>query len=179
MDENTIRHIERLGTVASTPWYWLAYIIGGMLLLAIALYSQFVQGHQPCTLCIEVRLWISLAIIIASTVLFLRHIRIVNRLAQLAIVLIATVMTERSWQLIGNERGFIIGECGFDLGLPAWFRIEDWLPWLYRIETTCGKTPEVLFGITMAEGLILLSVSTLVTSLVILAASFMGSPAKA
>lgn len=160
-----------LNTVAVSRCYWLLYVTGGLVLLAIALYSQHVDGTQPCTLCIQVRLWISLLIIISFIVMLLRKNVVANLLGQLSVVAISGVLIERSWQLLGNERGFIVGECGFDLGLPAWFQIEDWLPWLYRIETTCGKTPEVIFGITMAEGLVLLSVSVFVASLCILLAS--------
>ena len=77
------------------------------------------------------------------------------------VVILAISLTERSYQLLGTERGFVFGDCGFDLGLPVWFAIEDWLPWLYRVETACGYTPEIAFGITMAEALIVISVAFL------------------
>ena len=100
-----------------------------------------------------------------------RNSRAVNAAAQLSIVLIAIGLTERSYQLLGTERGFVFGDCGFDLGLPAWFAIEEWLPSIYRVETSCGYTPEIVFGITMAEVLMLLSVCLLLFSSCVFLAS--------
>ena len=74
-------------------------------------------------------------------------------------------MVERSYLLLGTERGFIFSDCGFSLGLPEWFAIEDWLPGLYRIETSCSYTPEIAFNITMAEALITISSLLLLLSI--------------
>ena len=87
-----------------------------------------------------------------------------SSLAHLSVVFITVGLTERSYQLLGTERGFVFGDCGFDLGLPAWFAIEEWLPWLFRVETACGYTPEIVFGITMAEALMVMSVGLLLLS---------------
>ena len=73
-------------------------------------------------------------------------------------------MVERSYQLLGTERGFVFGDCGFELGLPSWLAIDVWIPSIYRIETSCGYTPELIFGITMAEFLMVFSVGFLLLS---------------
>ena len=59
----------------------------------------------------------------------------------------------------------VFSDCGFDAGLPPWLALEDWLPWLYRVEASCGYTPELLLGITMAEALMALSVGLVITTL--------------
>ena len=97
-----------------------------------------------------------------------------NAVANLFIVFIAVGITERSYQLLGTERGFIFSDCGFDLGLPAWFPIEEWLPWLYRVETLCGYTPEIAFGITMAEMLTVMSGLLLLVSCAVFLASIVS-----
>lgn len=43
-------------------------------------------------------------------------------------------------------------------GLPEWLALERWFPWLFEIHEPCGYTPYVLFGISMAEILIVMSV---------------------
>lgn len=161
----TVAIIKQLGAVSRSRWYWLVLITGGVFLITVALYYQYAQDELPCTLCIHVRLWISLFIIVSVTGLLIRNYKVSNTLAQLSIVLIAGALIERSWQLIGTERGFLPGTCSFDLGLPAWFVIEEWLPWLFRVETTCGKTPEILLGITMAEMLMALSALLTIASI--------------
>lgn len=164
--------IKQLKMISHSPWYWWLYIVGGPLLLAVALYHQHILEELPCLLCIQVRLLISLLVIIAIAGLFSLHSKILNAFVHLSTVLVAGGLTDRSYQLLGTERGFVFGDCGFNLGLPAWFAIDDWLPWLYRVETSCGYTPEVLFGITMAEALMVLSVMFLLFSMCVFLLSF-------
>lgn len=154
--------------IAHSRWYWLIYIIGSISLIAIALYFQYARDELPCVMCIQIRLWFSLLIIVSFIGLLARRIRAINTLVQVSIVLIAVGLVERSYKLLGTERGFWDGHCGFDLGLPAWFAIDKWLPWVFRVETTCSYTPEILFGITMAETLMVMSVVLLLVSLCVL-----------
>lgn len=164
--------IDQLIKTSHSRWYWLLYILGSLSLIATALYFQFVRELPPCLLCIQVRLLFSLLIIVAVVGLLSLNNRAVNTIAHMSVVLIAVSLVERSYQLLGTERGFVFSDCGFNLGLPAWFAIDDWLPWLYRVETTCGYTPELLFGITMAEALMVMSVLLLPFSFCVFLASF-------
>lgn len=162
---------QQLKNISQSHWYWLLYIGGGLTMLAIALYFQHVREELPCLLCIQVRLLISLLVIVPLAALLGRSIKRINTFAHLSIVLVAAVMVERAYQLLGTERGFVFGDCGFNLGLPAWFAIDEWLPWLYRVETSCGYTPEIIFGITMAEALMAMSVGVLIVSSAVFVAS--------
>lgn len=159
-------------TIANSSWFWILNIIGGLFLLVVAVYFQHVHNELPCVLCVQIRMWVSLLVVISTMVLFFHKYRLPNIIGHISIFLIAIALTERSYQLLGTERGFIFSDCGFTSGLPTWFAIEEWLPWLYRIETSCGYTPEVLFGITMAEALMFMSVSLLLLSLIVTLASF-------
>ncbi len=163
--------IQKINNISLSRWYWLIFVFGSITLIAIALYFQFVRDELPCTMCIQVRLYFTLLIIVSVAGLFFRKRRVVNTLAQISIVLIAAGLVDRSYQLLGTERGFVFGSCGVDLGLPTWFAIEDWIPWLYRVETSCGYTPEVFFRITMAETLMVLSVLLLIVSICVLLAT--------
>lgn len=167
--------VQQLQEVSHSKWYWLFYIAAGTSLLTAALYFQFVLEELPCLICIQIRLLISLMIILAVAGLLFRNNRVMNTLTHLSTVFIALSLTERSYQLLGTERGFVFGDCGFSLGLPTWFAIEDWLPWMYRVETSCGYTPEIIFGITMAETLMLMSVFMVLLSFSVFLASLSGS----
>lgn len=96
-----------------------------------------------------------------------------NSFAHILLTLVAAGFTYTSYQLLGTERGFIAGACNFDLGLPDWFAVEQWIPWLFRVETSCGYTPEVAFGITMAEALMVVSVAMFIVSIVVALASLL------
>ncbi len=163
--------LNQLKIISRSQWYWLVYLLGGIFLIAAALYFQYIRGELPCTLCIQVRLWVSIFIIVSVIGLLLRNNKIMNTLAQFSVVMIALALVERSYLLLGTERGFVFSNCGVDLGLPAWFAIDQWLPWVFRVETSCGYTPIIAFGITMAETLIVLSVLLLIVSFFMLLAS--------
>jgi len=169
MFKTMVNHIYR---ISHGRGYWLLYIIGSFVLLVVALYYQYVLEKLPCVICIQVRLWISLLILVAFAGLLTRYQRVMNFFANLAIVAIAVALTERSYLLLGTERGFVFADCGFNLGLPAWFALDEWLPALYRVETSCGYTPEIVFGITMAELLMVLSSCLLLISICVLFVSF-------
>lgn len=164
--------IGQLEIISHSRGYWLVYIIGSLALLAAALYFQFVRELPPCLLCIQARLLLSLLIVVSIVGLLSRNNRFVNVIAHLSVILVAVALIERSYQLLGTERGFVFSDCGFNLGLPVWFAVDEWLPWLYRVETTCGYTPEIIFSITMAEALMLMSVVMLLFSVLVALVSF-------
>jgi len=86
--------------------------------------------------------------------------------AQIVMTLLSLGLFERSYQLLGTERGFVYGECNMESGLPAWFALDSWFPSVFKIWAACGYTPELLFGVTMAEALIVMSFILLSLSLI-------------
>ncbi|MDH5611874.1 MAG: disulfide bond formation protein B [Gammaproteobacteria bacterium] len=167
-----INLIKQLNKLSYSRWYWGLGMIIGLSFMGAALYYQHVLGTRPCLLCIQVRLWVSLLVLVSLAGFLLRNNRLLNSIMHLSVVLTAIALVERSYQLLGTERGFVFGDCGFELGLPAWFAIDEWLPSVYYVETSCGYTPEIIFGITMAEVLMVFSVGLLLVSVVVFLASF-------
>lgn len=169
------KFIEQIKKLPDSQWYWGLVLFSGVVLMGVALFHQHVLGEQPCLLCIQVRLWVSLFIVVSIIGLLSRHNRVINSISHVSVVLIALGLVDRSYQLLGTERGFVFSDCGFDLGLPAWFAIDQWLPSVYYVQTACGYTPEIVFGITMAEALMLFSVCLLLMSICVLLASFVSA----
>ena len=149
--------LDTLAGIGKSRFYWLALALIGLLSEAVGLFYQHVLEELPCVMCIQVRLWLMALILVALLVLLLRRLRFSPLIGHLLTVVIAAGLLERSYQLLGTERRFIYGDCGFDLGLPAWFTPGTWFPAMFQVETTCGYTPELPFGITMAEALIVAS----------------------
>jgi disulfide bond formation protein DsbB len=77
-------------------------------------------------------------------------------------------MLEVAYQLLGTERGFILSECSVASIFPTWFALDQWIPWLFEIQTTCGYTPVIGFGITMAEALMMFSIGFTLFSLLMI-----------
>ena len=144
---------------------WLLFIIGCLLFESVALYYQYVLDFPPCVVCIHVRILLAALLIAAVFGLLLRK-HLVPRIGALFVILsICIVLVERSWLLLGTERGFTMGSCSFDLGLPDWLALDQWMPLIFKVHTTCGYTPIIAFGFSMAE--ILLVVFSLITFFVL------------
>ena len=153
--------------------YWAALILIGIALEGGALYYQYVLDEWPCVLCIHVRIWVAAFIILALLAILFTHSITVMRIAHGLNVGIMVGFFERSWRLLAIERGWIFGDCDMNLGLPAWFALDQWLPSLFEVQTACGYTPLIAFGITMAESLIIISAIMLITSAAVFVASWL------
>ena len=129
---------------------------------AVALYYQYGLEYGPCVLCIHIRIWIAAILVIGVLGLIFRQHKIVNPLLMLAGALASLGMLERSWKTLGVERGWIVEACSLESGLPSWFAIDKWFPALFEIWEACGYTPELLLGITMAEGLVAASIGLII-----------------
>ncbi|BCO32204.1 hypothetical protein TspCOW1_23070 [Thiohalobacter sp. COW1] len=150
--------LERLNRIGTSAFYWLALLVLVLLLEGVALFYQYRLDYWPCVLCIHVRIWLAALGLLALLMLALRRLRGGALLGHLTTAGIGLGLLERAWLLLGTERGFIEDAgCGMDLGLPAWLALDDWLPWLFEVQTSCGYTPELPLGITMAEALLAFS----------------------
>ena len=150
--------LKNLASASQSKIYWILLIILGVALEAVALYFQYALDEWPCVLCIHVRIWVMAFIIVSLIALFVRNNPLMNRVAHLFMLLSAIGLAERSWQLLAVERGWVFGACDMDLGVPAWFALDKWFPLIFEVQASCGYTPQLLLGVTMAEALMVLSI---------------------
>ena len=149
--------LRNLIVISNSKWYWIALIVLGVLMESSALFYQYVLEELPCVLCIHVRIWVMAFSLVALMALFLRHTWYWQIIAHALVTAIMVGLFERSYMLLGTERGFVIASCNMDPGLPDWFALDKWFPLIFKVWDSCGYTPELLFGITMAEALIAMS----------------------
>ena len=145
--------LKRLNDWLMTPWYWLAVIVVGVVLIAVALFYQHVLDEPPCVLCIHARIWTLAGVLAALVGIVVRRLWLGRVLAQVAVVISVVGLLERSYRTLQVERGTYEGLCGFDAGFPAWLPLDQWFPNLFEVWTMCGYSPPFLFGMTMVEGL--------------------------
>jgi disulfide bond formation protein DsbB len=165
--------LNRFALFARSFWYWGLLILLGLAMQALALIYQYAWDHDPCELCIHIRIWLSGIIIVATLGLWLGRAPIANTLMHLLTTGLMYGMLYTSQLLLGIERGTVFRACGISLDLPPWFALDRWFPALFGVWGSCGDTPVLLFGITMAEGLtlvswvlLLLSATLLITEIV-------------
>ncbi len=139
----------------SVRMYWTAMALASASLLAVALYYQYVLHEEPCQVCIQARLWVC-ALILVSVVFALLPQRPVWQLPGHLLGLISCIgLGERGWFLYQLENGKGDGSCEFQLGMPDWFAVDQWLPALFEVRNLCSFTPALPLGLSMAEGLVL------------------------
>ena len=158
--------LKTLTEIALKKTYWLALIIIAISFESVALYYQYALDEWPCVLCIHVRIWLMLLIFVSILALFVKRINSTPTIMHGLVTLIMLGMLERSWILLGVERGTIFGSCDMELGLPQWLAIDQWLPFIFEVKTACGYTPVLFAGITMAEVLMIFSCLMLLVSAV-------------
>jgi len=152
--------------------YWAVLVLIGLAQEAVALYYQYALDEWPCVLCIHIRIWVMAFVLLGIVAFFCTQSRLAMRTAHGLTVLIMAGLLERSWRVLAVERGWIFGDCEMDLGMPAWFALDKWIPTLFEVQTSCGYTPFLLFGITMAEVLLVFSASLLIISAALFFASW-------
>lgn len=159
--------LNKILKITENKYYWFAWLVLGIGLEISALFYQYVLDYLPCVLCIHVRVWVLGVIAVAIFALFLYKNWSARFISQLLMTILSVGLLERSYQVLGTERGFVFGECNMESGLPAWFALDQWFPSVFKVWEACGYTPELLFGITMAEALIVLtSVMLLISGVV-------------
>lgn len=164
-----LHHAAALGKHAG---FWLTIILVGCVLEGVALFYQYVLDYGPCVLCIHIRIWIMALIALAVLALCLRRYRIPNLLLQILSLGAAAALLERSWMVFAVERNLIESSCEMSTGLPAWFAVDQWFPVVFEPWELCGYTPDLLLGITMAEGLMVISLAAVAGFAAVLIGSF-------
>jgi len=77
---------------------------------------------------------------------------------------IAVGLGERAWLLYELENGRGDSSCEFQLGMPDWFAVDRWFPSLFEVRNLCSYTPDIIWGISMAEGLLLIALTIALVS---------------
>ncbi len=156
--------LNKISNAGASRWYWLTLLLLGLSMEGVALLYQYQWDYAPCVLCIHVRIWLLGMITVVSVALWLQRYPYWGVVLHGLVTLLMAGLLERSYQLLATERGWIFGSCNMDAGLPGWFALDRWLPAVFEVKEACGYTPELLFGITMAEALLLFSALMLMLS---------------
>lgn len=142
-----------LTNLLQARWYWAVVAALGCMLLAVALYYQYALGDEPCQVCIHARLWVVAFTLIALIVLVMPQSSPVRVAGNVGVIIAGAGLFERARYLYRLENGIGDGSCQFQLGMPDWFAVDRWMPWLFEVRNLCSFTPEMLLGLSMAETL--------------------------
>jgi disulfide bond formation protein DsbB len=138
----------------TSRWYWIGLALLGVGMLGVALYYQYGVGDEPCQICIHSRIWVAALTLVALVMACLPNTRLLGVVGNLLLLLCAICLGERAWLLYEIENGRGDASCEFYLGFPSWFALDTWLPAVFEVRNLCSYTPEMAWGLSMAESLL-------------------------
>lgn len=117
-------------------------IAAALALETVALYYQYALNQYSCVLCIHVRIWVLAFVLVGLLGLPLKRSRAGLLFATLLSVIAASGLAERSWQTLATERGWSTElVCNMAADLPFWFALDKWVPAVFEVQASCGRTP--------------------------------------
>lgn len=159
---------ELLKQSSQSKVYWALLLVVCLTMEAVALYYQYALDEWPCVLCIHIRIWVAGIAVISILALITRSGLWTTRIYHLLTTLLSVGFVEISWRTLAVERGWIFSDCNMESGLPDWFALDKWFPAVFEVKTSCGYTPYMIFEISMAEILMVVSSGMLLMSLALL-----------
>ncbi|MEO0971497.1 MAG: disulfide bond formation protein B [Pseudomonadota bacterium] len=139
---------------------WAALVLLCVALEAGALYYQEALYYFPCELCIYTRVWIAAIGLLGIAGWLVRAVPWAVRAVLIGELALVIGLAGVVWKLLAIDYGFAgDGACNLYAQFPAWAPLDQWLPRLFEVQATCGETPQVLFGVSMADGLAVITVA--------------------
>jgi disulfide bond formation protein DsbB len=160
--------LKTLTTWILTPWYWLIVAAIGFGLEGVALFYQHILNQAPCVLCIHARVWTLIGTFFALLGLALHRSTIGRLVAQSGLLVSLACLLYKSWLGVLIERGLYESSCNMDAGFPTWLPLNSWFPNVFEVWAMCGSSPELVFGLSMVEGLTYGSIALIVVASVAL-----------
>lgn len=153
------RGLDLIWTLGEKWQSWLAVVLISTGLVAGAVYSQQTQMQYPCELCIYTRVWLVAIALVALAGLALRRVLHARRVLIAAELVLSVGLAQVVWELLALEYGFAgAGACSMIANFPSWAPLDEWLPALFQVQGPCAATPEVVLGLSMADGLAVVTV---------------------
>lgn len=170
--------MQKIYSVVSRKLVWFVICALGVTMLAVALYYQHARGDAPCEVCIHIRIWVTGFTLLSFFMLLLPPKKVLSVIGYVLNAVMAAGLLERSLYLLKVEQGKGDASCGLYLDFPNWFALDKWLPDVYEVRNVCSYSPELLWGVTMTEGLISIAALLLIGSAAALSMLLLYKPVK-
>ncbi len=136
-----------------TPWFLLMLL--GLILEGCGLYFQYGLGLPPCVNCVYERA-LFLTFILAGFIGFIKPqslwFRTLGALVLLAGSIQGILVTLEHLASYANAFGT---KCALKANFPQFLKLDEWLPFMFQPEGTCGPLPWSLLGLNMPTWILL------------------------
>jgi len=127
------------------------------------LFYQHVLKTYPCEVCIYIRVWLAAIALISLAGLVLKRWHWSKITSLVLLTGLALGLTSEVWAILQIEYNLGHGgACSYFANFPSWAKLDHWLPAVFEVQEACAATPKVLFGLSMADGLVAVSLGFVV-----------------
>lgn len=170
--------MQKLYTLVNHKLYWLFLTVTGITMLSVALYYQHALGDDPCEVCIHIRIWVVAFTLLSILMLVLPSKKVISVIGYVFNAAAGLGLLERSLYLLKVENGYGDSSCSFYLDFPNWFALDKWFPEIFEVRNLCSLSPELIWGITMTDGLIFISTVLIICPLAALTVILFYKPIR-
>jgi disulfide bond formation protein DsbB len=128
----------------------------GILILGFAYGSQHLFGFEPCTMCIEIRFWISIAVIVSLISSGLSMFsKWGARMTQLVSAAFFAAGTVEAMRLTLIESGKIFSGCTPFTFYQDYLPLHTWWEGMYAVQGLCGEAVPLVGGLSYSNASVL------------------------
>ncbi len=154
-----------------TRFCWLLLILLGIGLEGAGLYFQYGLHLDPCVNCVYERAWF-LGFILAGFIGILTAPYWFFRLIAVLTLLFSSLggffsALEHADSVAANTNIFS-GSCKLQASFPAFLKLDEWLPWMFKPSGNCGPLDWSLLSLSMPQWIIIIYVCGIIASLLLL-----------
>lgn len=157
--------ISLIQSLTARRWPWVALLLLGVALEGCGLYFQYGLRLDPCVNCVYERAFY-LSFILAGLVGFLSPSFVVTRILAILIFMAGSIggaMVAFDHVAETYQQGFG-ATCTLKASFPAFLKLDELLPWMFKPTAACGPLDWSLLGLSMAEWVLMsFCVGTLVS----------------
>ena len=122
--------------------------LSSLLALLYALYLQHIGGHQPCVLCVHIRLAFLLTFLSSSLALAKsKLIRNTSHLILWVCILSGGKISYELYQMQNHPNPF--ATCTFTP--EFWLPLDQWFPFIFKVQGNCTDEITTIFNASMAS----------------------------
>lgn len=141
-----------------TRFCWLLLLLLGIVLEGAGLYFQYGRHLEPCVNCVYERAWF-LGFIAAGLIGIFFAPYWLFRLVSILILLgtsIGGLLTGiEHLESYDPDANLFTGGCQLTASFPAFFKLDDWLPWMFRAQGACGPLDWNLLTLNMPQWVVI------------------------
>lgn len=163
--------IRFIQNVSRSKTFWALLFLLGIILEGCALYFQYGLRLAPCVNCVYERAYI-LGFILAGLLGFLFARNIIARFVCILIFLLCSIGGVNTALTHLEQASAIFATCKLRASFPEFFKLDEWLPWMFKPFGSCSDIDWQFLGFSMPQWILTIFLCGLVVSAIFLIAMF-------